>query len=98
MRPTKISLAGFPGVRELGPEDVLHLPCDALVPAALENALTVDSAAAVRARIVVEAANGPTTPGGDRLLGERGIPVVPGLRRGRGDGGGPAGHDPAAGR
>ncbi len=59
MRPTKISLAGFPGVRELGPEYILHLPCDALVPAALENAFTVDSAAAVRARIVVEAANAP---------------------------------------
>jgi glutamate dehydrogenase (NAD(P)+) len=55
----------------------LELPCDVLVPAALENQLTHTNASRVKARLVVEAANGPTTPEAERILLDRGITVVP---------------------
>src|SRR5262249_62109391 len=58
-------------------EELLALECDVLIPAALENQLTQANAAAVRARLVCEAANGPTTPAADRILFGRGIPVLP---------------------
>src|SRR5207302_8542602 len=57
--------------------ELLALECDVLIPAALENQIRRDNAAAVRARFVCEAANGPTTPAADRLLAARGIPVLP---------------------
>src|SRR5262249_8846499 len=53
------------------------LECDVLVPAALENQIRRDNAAAVRARLVCEAANLPTTPTADEILFRRGIPVLP---------------------
>ncbi len=71
------SLVGTPGTRKLSNAELLALECDILIPAALENQIRLDNAAAVRARLVVEAANGPTTPAADRLLFERGIPVLP---------------------
>lgn len=58
-------------------ETFLVQPCDVLVPAALENQLTADNAADIQASIIVEAANGPTTPQADDLLTERGILIVP---------------------
>jgi len=58
-------------------EDLLTLPCDILIPAALENQIRADNAPDVRARFVVEAANGPTTSAADDILFERGIPVLP---------------------
>ena len=56
---------------------MLELDCDVLIPAALEGQITADNAARIRARIVVEGANGPTTPEADEILHERGVLVVP---------------------
>ncbi len=57
--------------------DLLELDCDVLIPAAVENQITVANAHRVKARIVAEGANGPTTPEADRILNERGIFVIP---------------------
>jgi len=58
-------------------ESLLELPVDILVPAALENALTRENAAKVKAKVVLEMANGPTTPEADTILYKKGIPVIP---------------------
>jgi glutamate dehydrogenase (NAD(P)+) len=71
------TVVGFPGAEPITNEEILELPCDVLVPAALENQITVDNAARVQARLIVEGANGPTTPEADRILRERQIVVVP---------------------
>jgi glutamate dehydrogenase/leucine dehydrogenase len=71
------SLAGFKGVKEVSPEEVLEVDCDVLVPAALENSITLNNVGKVRARIIVELANGPTTPGADQVLFETGAFLVP---------------------
>jgi glutamate dehydrogenase (NAD(P)+) len=71
------SVVGTPNTRTISNEELLTLECDVLIPAALENQIRRDNAAAVRARLICEAANGPTTPAADRILFERGIPVVP---------------------
>lgn len=70
-------VAGFPGSEELAPEDFWTLETEFLVPAALEGQLTEANAVGVRARIVVEGANGPTTPQADDILRDKGIQVVP---------------------
>ena len=56
---------------------LLELPVDILVPAALENQITTQNAARVRARIIAEGANGPTTPGADEILARQGTFVIP---------------------
>jgi glutamate dehydrogenase (NAD(P)+) len=66
-----------PGVERISGEDLLELDCDVLVPAALENQITERNAGRIQARLVVEGANGPTTPTADKMLTERGIVVVP---------------------
>jgi glutamate dehydrogenase (NAD(P)+) len=71
------SVAGTPGTQQLGPRDVLELPCDILVPAATQMQITADNAPRIQARLIVEAANGPTTPEADRILRERGVHIVP---------------------
>jgi glutamate dehydrogenase (NAD(P)+) len=72
------SLLDFPGATNLPRrEDALELECDILIPAALERQITEENAPRVKAKIVVEAANGPTTTEADEILGKRGIPVVP---------------------
>ncbi len=71
------SVAGLDGTEPVSNAELLTVPCDILIPAALENQLHAGNAAAVRAKLVVEAANGPTTPEADRVLAGRGIPVVP---------------------
>jgi glutamate dehydrogenase (NAD(P)+) len=71
------SVAGFPGAKPIAGEEVLELDCDVLIPAALENQITLANADRVKARIVAEAANGPTTPGADRILFDKGIVVIP---------------------
>jgi glutamate dehydrogenase (NAD(P)+) len=70
-------VAGAAGAGAIGNEELLTLPCDILIPAALENQIRRDNAPAVRARLVCEAANGPTTPAADRILAGRGIPLLP---------------------
>ncbi len=71
------SLAGFREADSITNERLLELECDVLVPAALENQITLDNAARVRARIVAEAANGPTTPGADEILHKNGVFLIP---------------------
>ena len=66
-----------PGVEHLSNEDLLCLPVEFLVPAALENQISAENASSLRARFVVEGANGPVTPEADRILNERGIQIMP---------------------
>jgi glutamate dehydrogenase (NAD(P)+) len=58
-------------------EELLELPCDVLIPAALDEQIHEDNAAEIKARCVVEAANYPTTPNGDKILQDRGVDVLP---------------------
>jgi glutamate dehydrogenase (NAD(P)+) len=71
------SVLGYPGAKEVSNEELLTIPCDILIPAALENVIRGDNAAAINAKIIAEAANGPTTPAADKILLARGIPVLP---------------------
>jgi glutamate dehydrogenase (NAD(P)+) len=71
------TVVGQPGTRTIRQEELLALSCDILIPAALENQIRRDNAAEVRARLVCEAANGPTTPAADLILLQSGIPVLP---------------------
>lgn len=71
------SVSGFRGSTDVTNEELLELDVDVLVPAALENQITGENASLVEADLVVEAANGPTTPEADEILGERGITLVP---------------------
>src|SRR5262249_4892723 len=68
---------GFKGTAEISNPKLLELDCDVLVPAALENQITRGNAARIRAKLVAEAANGPTTPAADEILHRRGVVVVP---------------------
>jgi len=76
-RATGGSITTYPGADRISNEELLALDVDVLVPAALEGVLRADNADAVRASIVVEAANGPTTPAADKVLDDRGVLVVP---------------------
>jgi glutamate dehydrogenase/leucine dehydrogenase len=71
------SLANYPGATDVPHEEVLALPVDIAVPAALENSITMDNVVAVRARVILEMANGPTSPEADVTLRERGALVIP---------------------
>ena len=71
------SVVGLTGTKNLSNAELLHLPCDVLIPAAFENQVRADNVAGVDAKMIVEAANGPTTPAADRELFGRGIPVIP---------------------
>ncbi len=72
------SILGFPGAKDLpGSRDALELECDVLVPAALENVLTAENAPRIKAKIVLEGANGPTTPEADEVFRKRGMLVIP---------------------
>jgi glutamate dehydrogenase (NAD(P)+) len=71
------SVVNFPGTEAISSEAVLELPCDILVPAALENQITAANAARVQAKVVAEAANGPTTPAADAILFQKGVLVLP---------------------
>ncbi len=70
-------LAGFPGGEAVTNEDLLKLPCEVLLPAALENVITSKNARDIQARIICEGANGPTTANADRILDEKGVFVIP---------------------
>jgi glutamate dehydrogenase (NAD(P)+) len=65
------SLVGFTEADPISPDELLTLPCDVLVPAAVEAVITEKNAGQLRCRILAEAANGPTTPEADRILAER---------------------------
>jgi glutamate dehydrogenase (NAD(P)+) len=71
------TVVGMPGASRISHDELLTMKCDILVPAALENVITLQNAEAVKARIVAEAANGPTTPHADEILARRGITVLP---------------------
>ena len=71
------SVAGAPGTEPISNAELLSLGCDVLVPAALAGRITAANANTVRARILAEAANGPTTPDADPILHDRGVLVVP---------------------
>ena len=71
------TVVGFPGSDEISNTEILELECDILVPAALENQITHVNADRVRAKIVAEAANGPTTPEADAILFDKGVFVIP---------------------
>ena len=71
------SVVGYPGTDAISNGELLELDLDVLVPAALEGVIHEGNAAAVRARFVVEGANGPTTPDGDAILEDKGVVVVP---------------------
>jgi glutamate dehydrogenase (NAD(P)+) len=71
------SVVGFSGAQAVGISDVLEVPCDVLIPAATEGVITKENADRVQARIISEAANGPTTPEADKILFDKGITVIP---------------------
>ncbi len=71
------SVVGLSNTESLSNEELLALSCDILIPAALENQIRSDNADQVSARLLAEAANGPTTPAADRILFDKGIPVLP---------------------
>ncbi len=71
------SVAGFPGTDSVTNEELLELECEVLVPAALENAITGKNADRIKAKIITEAANGPTAPEADRVLESKGVLVIP---------------------
>lgn len=71
------TVVGFPQAQQVRVQDVLELPCDILIPAATEGVITVKNAERVQARIVAEAANGPTTPEADLILFKRNCLVIP---------------------
>jgi glutamate dehydrogenase/leucine dehydrogenase len=71
------SVVGLEGTKNISNAELLHIPCDVLIPAAFENQIRADNVDGVQTRVIAEAANGPTTPAADRALFERGIPVLP---------------------
>ncbi|MGE5392209.1 MAG: Glu/Leu/Phe/Val family dehydrogenase [Candidatus Saccharibacteria bacterium] len=70
-------LSGFAGSRDLTNDKLLLLPVDVLVPAALENQIHEGNARKIKAKLILEMANGPTTPDADKILNKRNIPVIP---------------------
>jgi len=71
------TVVGFPGADEVSNQEILELECEILVPAALENQITQHNAHRIKARIVAEAANGPTTPEADEILADHGVFLIP---------------------
>jgi glutamate dehydrogenase/leucine dehydrogenase len=71
------SVVGMAGTKNITNAELLHIPCDVLIPAAFENQIRADNVAGVQAKVIAEAANGPTTPAADADLFARGIPVLP---------------------
>jgi glutamate dehydrogenase/leucine dehydrogenase len=73
----KGSLEGFSGAEKISNEDLLTLPVDLLVPAATEDVITISNAPNIKAKLIVEGANGPTSSKADNIINEKGIVVVP---------------------
>jgi len=70
-------LGGLKGTKEIAPDDIIGIDCDILLPSALENAITLTNVGKVKAKIIAELANGPTTPGADRVLADEDVLLVP---------------------
>jgi glutamate dehydrogenase (NAD(P)+) len=71
------TVQGFPGAKDVTNAEVLEVECDILIPAALENQITERNAGNVKARLVAEAANGPTTPEADEIFWNKNIFLIP---------------------
>jgi glutamate dehydrogenase (NAD(P)+) len=71
------TVVGMPGTSRISNDDLLTMKCDILIPAALENVITLGNAEQIKAKIVAEAANGPTTPHADEVLARKGIMLLP---------------------
>ncbi len=71
------SVSGFSGSKDITNEELLELDCDLLIPAALENTITPDNVDNIKAKVILELANGPITSSADEVLFKKGIPVVP---------------------
>ncbi|MFL5682158.1 MAG: Glu/Leu/Phe/Val family dehydrogenase, partial [Chloroflexota bacterium] len=71
------TVQGFPGATDITNAQVLEVDCDILIPAALENQITSRNAGRIKARLVAEAANGPTTPDADEILFKNGVFLIP---------------------
>ena len=71
------TVVGFPGSRDISNAELLEVDCDILIPAALENQITAANARRVKAKIVAEAANGPTTPEADEIFAANGVFMIP---------------------
>jgi glutamate dehydrogenase (NAD(P)+) len=71
------TVVGMPGTSRISNDDLLTMKCDILIPAALENVITLNNADQIKAKIVAEAANGPTTPHADEVLARKGITMIP---------------------
>jgi glutamate dehydrogenase (NAD(P)+) len=71
------TVVGFPGAQAVSNAEILEIECDVLIPAALENQITAANAERIHAKIVAEAANGPTVPEADEILFRRGIFIIP---------------------
>jgi len=71
------TVVGYPGTDKITNEELLELDCEVLVPAALENEITSENAARIKARVISEGANGPTTPEADAILFDKGAFVIP---------------------
>jgi len=71
------SVVGYPGTRKITNEELLELDVDVLMPSALENVITEKNADRIKAKLIVEMANGPITPEADKILEKKGVTVVP---------------------
>ena len=71
------TVQGFPGAKDITNAEVLEVECDILIPAALENQITSRNAERVKAKLIAEAANGPTTPDADQILHRNGVFMIP---------------------